>query len=298
MKSRSTAKLKVVKTPAKAKASTPEIDVTAVVKNIMQWQKTRNFCITSQSRCDRSIEAFICSFLNYSNDEDETSRKAKFKEAQEIRLVVEKTKALPSAYKNNASLASCIVPVLHSADARKGWDVHRENVVTLMRAAAQSLPVYSWVNGVKGFSDLGLAVILGETGNLSNYATVSRVWKRLGLAVIDGEAQRKKTDKEAAARHGFKPKRRAQVWAICSDSMFKHQWRGKKEDVDAHAIGPYGEVYAKRKLATLGREGWSDKRRDSDARRIMTKALLADLWYQWNKLEGTLPVQEEFQQAA
>lgn len=88
--------------------------------------------------------------------------------------------------------------------------------------------------------------------------------------------------------------RRAQIWSIV-DPMFKHQWAGDKDAeggnpvktgnavaVASHAVGPYGRVYGARKASTTDREGWTPKHRDNDARRIMTKALVEDLWRVWN----------------
>lgn len=167
---------------------------------------------------------------------------------------------------------------------------------------AKAMPEHGWQKVVAGFGELGLAIIVGETGTkikledgtveikgLDTFATKERVWKRLGLAVIDGERQQKRTNVEEAEAHGYNPRRRAEIWAI-ADSMFKHQRAGDKDEdgndptksgkpmvVPAHATGPYGEVYGRRKAHTETR-GWTDKHRDHDARRIMMKALVEDLW--------------------
>jgi hypothetical protein len=159
------------------------------------------------------------------------------------------------------------------------WDAHRNQTEKAMRKLARSLHVWPWVESVAGFGDLGLAIVIGETGDLSNYATKERVWKRLGLAVIDGERQQRKSSVEAAAAHGYNPKRRAEVWTV-ADSLFKHQWRGAKDDLEPRPIGPYGAVYERRKLHTETRE-WTPKHRDNDARRVMTKALMENLWRVW-----------------
>jgi hypothetical protein len=166
----------------------------------------------------------------------------------------------------------------------------REGVEKQMRKIARSLPIWLWVESVAGFGDLGLAIILAEAGcgftgrGLLDYATKEKLWKRLGLAVIEGERQRRKTDLELAEKHAYNPARRAEIWAI-ADSMFRHQWRGEKDGVAAHAIGPYGEIYAKRKASTEDR-GWTLKHRDDDALRIMSKALIRDLWRKWRELHA------------
>jgi hypothetical protein len=109
----------------------------------------------------------------------------------------------------------------------------------------------------------------------------------LGLAVIGGRAQRKVAG-EGAAEQGYSPGRRSQIWAFCSDTMFRAQWRGADEaaGLPARPIGPYGAVYAKRREATATRdpEEWTKARCHNDARRVMTKALMLDLWLVWRGL--------------
>ena len=299
-------------------ATIPMVPPSQTIHEIMDLQRQRIFCIKSQSRCDRSCEAFIARFLGYSapreKDADrsgEKERKAIFARAAAIRKAVEKggrshadypAQFAPEADREGRldhdahavdALSVCTPIIVNSASSRLAWDNLRDHVEKRMRTLAKTLPIYSWAKGISGFGDLGLAIIIGETGDLHNYATKERVWKRLGLAVIDGHRQQRRKDEALALAHGFNPRRRAEVWSI-ADSLFKHQWTGDKDEdgkdpkksgkpvaVKAHPTGPYGEIYALRKAYTLGREGWSDKRRDDDARRIMTKALIERLWRAW-----------------
>lgn len=290
----------------------------ATVSEIVELQKQRIFCIKSQSRADRSCEAFIARYLGYRGDLDEKERKALFARAGTLRRAVEKGGRInDGSHDSNAPDADgqgisdnhmsdaasvCTPIIINSATSRIAWDNHRRNVEKRMEALARSLPAHAWAKGVAGFGNLGLAIIVGEVGNqgaptlpgLSNYATKERVWKRLGLAVISGERQQKRTNIEQALEHGYNPRRRAEIWTI-ADSMFKHQWHGAKDNEPAGPAGPYGVVYARRKAHTEGRE-WSLARRDKDARRIMTKALTEDLWRVWRglpPLEGNGAAQYE-----
>lgn len=273
--------------------------IAATVSQIVDLQRTRRFCIKAQSQCDRSIEAFIASSIGYRIDADEADRKAVFKRAAEIRRGAEKIlhddQALTIAQGGIVVAPFLRLMILQSAASRLGWDERRLAAEKEMRRLVRGLPVAVWAAGIKGFGELGLAIIIGEAGiPIGDYRSVSGLWKRLGLAVIDGERQRKKTSVDEAARHGYNPKRRAEVWAV-ADSMFRHQWAGAKEDTPAHAVGPYGEVYGRRKAHTLPRIAatadlaftdlakWTPKRCDNDARRVMTKALLCDLWVEWRR---------------
>ena len=235
------------------------------ISALRELQRQRRFCIVSQSRCDRSCEAFIARYLGYSPDQDETARKEVWKRASAIRREVEGSGGEGQIRADNHAshaLSACAPIILNSAAARLSWDQHRKHVEKEMRRLARSLPLWAWAYGIAGFGDLGVAIIVAETGDLSGYATKERVWKRLGLAVIAGERQQRKTGAEAAAAHGYSPQRRAEVWTI-GDSLFRHQWRGAKDmdgkdaaktgkpvAVPAHPLGPYGKVYGRRKEHT------------------------------------------------
>jgi hypothetical protein len=248
-------------------------------------QRQRQFCIVSQSRCDRSCESFIARIIGFDVNADEKARKAVFKRASDLRKAVEKGQGgeglADPGDRELRALSACTPIIVSSAAARAGWDTLRLNTEKRMRQLARSLPVHGWVQTVPGLGDLGLGILIGETGDLAGYATKERVWKRLGLAVIGGVRQSRRTNAEEAAAHGFSPKRRAEVWTI-ADSLFRAQWRGAREGVPARPIGAYGEVYAARKAHTADREDWTPGHCDNDARRIMAKFMIENLWRVWN----------------
>jgi hypothetical protein len=114
------------------------------------------------------------------------------------------------------------------------------------------------------------------------------VWKRLGLACIDGHRQGTvpkevtgEARKAAWTQAGYSPARRAEVWAFIDDVMFRAQWRGDRPDAPAHSIGPYGQAYAERKEWNLAR-GLVPAHADRDARRFMAKRFIRDLWVAWH----------------
>ena len=256
-------------------------DITAAISELIALQRQRKFCIVSQSRCDRSVESFIATQLGYNKDADAKERKAVFAKASAFRKEVEKGGGQSSSESPVVDALSPAIPlILLSASAREAWDKQRNQVEKRMRKLAQTLPGWGYASSVKGLGDKSYAILIGECGDWSNYATKERVWKRLGLAVIEGERQGRRSNAEEAAKHGYSPKRRSEAWNI-ADSLFKHQWRGAKDDAPAGPIGRYGEIYAARKAHTETREGWTPAHRDNDARRIMTKALIEDLWKAW-----------------
>lgn len=187
-------------------------------------------------------------------------------------------------------LESALGPVLivleeHRKSLKKSRRTHEKT----LEALAEQLPVWSeWVAGVRGCGPLGLALIIAETGDLANYATVSRVWKRLGLAVIDGDRQRRVTDAAAAKLHGYSPRRRAVAWNM-GEGFVKQGER-------------YRDLYLARKAIEAAKppcgKSWRTKaggmkacEKDGHcrpshiharARRWTEKKFLADLWGAWN----------------
>ena len=286
-----------------------DLAIPEVIEMLRNKQRIRRFCIVSQSRCDRSIEQLLVQLLGGAGG-DEAMRKQMFKRVTEFRRKVEKgggghgtdaregqTEVAPSAslLAGNTDLAEHAHLVVASAEARATWDKKRDEAESAMRALTKCLspPVIEFVKSVRGFGIDSLAVIIAETGDLSNYPARETVWKRLGLAVIDGERQRRVPGAEAALEHAYDPERRAEVWSRM-DPLFRAQWAGARDEdgvlvsksgkpvaVPAHPLGPYGEVYARRRAATAGREGWTPMHCKNDAVRVMSKAVLEDLWRVW-----------------
>lgn len=149
--------------------------------------------------------------------------------------------------------------------------------------AAKELPVWPWVESVRGFGAGSLAAIIGESGDLSQYANPAKLWKRMGLAVINGGRQRKVSGADAI-EHGYAPHRRSIVWNL-GDTMLKGTVR-KVKDEDGEdtggrtALNEYGQMYLERKAYERPRVE-SDAHAHNRAKRYMEKRLLRDLWTAW-----------------
>ncbi len=141
-----------------------------------------------------------------------------------------------------------------------------------LRKLARQLPVWPWVESVPGFGDLGLAQIVGEAGDLANYPNPAKLWKRMGVAVIGDERQRKVSGADALD-HGYSPQRRSLLWVI-GDSLLKK-------------AGPYRDIYLaeKARQAELHPE-LSRMHVHLRAKRYMEKRLLRDLWRAWRRADA------------
>lgn len=98
--------------------------------------------------------------------------------------------------------------------AINGFAVEREKFEKHIFKIMKALPTYEWAKSIHGFGPIGFASIIGEAGAVGEYKSVSALWKRMGLAVINGERQRKKANLDEAIEHGYSPQRRAVIWNI------------------------------------------------------------------------------------
>lgn len=134
--------------------------------------------------------------------------------------------------------------------------VEREKVLAKL---VKKLPIYAWAKGVGGLGDVSLAGIIGECGKFQpgEYRSVSALWKRMGMAVIEGERQRRVTG-AAALDHGYNAERRSLMWNI-GCCLIKAQVRsekdekGKKIPGSEYAIGELGALYLSHKAALAAR---------------------------------------------
>ena len=166
----------------------------------------------------------------------------------------------------------------------------------LLAKLAKQLPIYGWAQSVLGLGDLWLAGLVGESGiGPGEYRSVSALWKRMGLAVIDGGRQRRVAG-DMALVHGYDPSRRSLMWNV-GGSLLKAQIRSEK-DADgekiagtSYARGELGQAYLDRKAYLVEREagkdeGWTPKHIHDDAARFMTKRLLRQVWQVWRRAKG------------
>lgn len=121
------------------------------------------------------------------------------------------------------------------AEAASRFDDDLKKVERDLTKLAKKLPVAAFVDEVPGFGFGSLAAIVGEAGDIGAYRTVSGLWKRMGLAVIDGNRQRKVSNEEEALIHGYSPQRRSWMWNA-GNGLIGGMGHGKRplvgEDID------------------------------------------------------------------
>ncbi|MBS7737922.1 MULTISPECIES: hypothetical protein [unclassified Chelatococcus] len=119
--------------------------------------------------------------------------------------------AIFAAVKNGEPhrLAAHVLPHLAALEPiERQRAAYEKSLVKLVR----TLPIHAWAKSVKGLGDLSLAGIVGECGDVGTYKSVSAVWKRMGLAVIDGKAQGRPgqgATPDDWVTHGYNKRRRS-----------------------------------------------------------------------------------------
>lgn len=231
-----------------------------------------------RKRADLALGSFLRLMLGWRKDLPEAERKAI---AARAVALIKKPGDSEWADLVNASVQS-----------RAPFDVIEAKSLKTMTKLAESLPVWTeFGKDVRGFGAASLAVILAEAGDLSNYPKKGHLWKRLGVAVLDGVRQgglSKNAGAEAWIEHGYNRERRSMIWNI-GDTMLKAQVRKVKDDVgedtgERVALGPYGQAYLDRKAYELARApDMPPIQAHRRAQRYMEKRLLRNLWQAWRR---------------
>lgn len=180
------------------------------------------------------------------------------------------------------------------------FDERQTTLERQMVRLAKQLPVYAWVKSVRGFGDLSFSTIVGECGDIGTYKSVAAVWKRLGLAVIDGRRQGAPGEGATADHwisHGYNKSRRSTSWNarqhVIGDMA---KWRpvfGADVRCD-HTLTEYQCVYAERARYESAKLGLpitiSDKGKESykmhvanRAHRYVEKRLVKHLYLAWRR---------------
>ena len=157
-----------------------------------------------------------------------------------------------------------------------------------MKKTARRLPAYAFVKSVKGFGDLAFCMLVGEAGDLGAYDRHDKLWKRLGLSPHDGKAYSTwrsagglTADQWVAA--GYAPRRRAEVFAVIQEPLFRHQTASQ---------GPYRAAYdARRAQTVLTHPDWTPLHAHRDAGRVMVQKLVRHLWAEWRRAMRAVPLE-------
>jgi hypothetical protein len=258
---------------------------------LMELQAKRKFWIGIINKQTNAAGAYVRRVLGWNGEmTDEADEKVKTKAAK----IKTQAAAIVSAVlagkdvKDNGAALNAAMAILPLREALKPAIAAREAAEKEMKAIAKRLPAHQWQKQVHGLGELGLAVIVGECGNLASYSR-DGLRKRLGLAPYEGKAlSRWRTDGGLTADQwtdaGYSPRRRAQIHGVVTDPMFRAQAeRVDKETGELiRAPYPYGAIYYRRREWTaLSHPEWKPIQSHMDALRVMTQKVVCDLRVAW-----------------
>lgn len=274
---------------------------------IRYWHRRRCFAMEQRKRADLALGSFLRVQLGWSLSLPAADReRIKEQAAALIALGEREAKAVakgkqPGPVDEPAYLEWRDV-ILAAIQSRQPFSDIEARSLKEMERLAKSLPAWAWGEAVRGFGAASLAVIVGEAGDLSAYASHSKLWKRMGLAVIGGTRQGgllKTASKEAWIAHGYSRVRRSRMWNIgaClvkSGEHYRQVYLHRKDYERANAeaagliVAPAAKIPAKRQA-----EFMSDGHIHRRAQRYTEKRLLRDLWRAWRAANAVVPHPDE-----
>lgn len=253
------------------------LPVSATLDHLAELQVRRKFYIGVVNKQTNAVKALVRRALGWRYDEEEGDReKVNGRAARIVAAALAGKEQKPEDAETFAVLAFDLATV---AAAIEPCTKARHEIELEMKRIVRKLPIFAWAKDVKGLGELGLAVILAEAGDLSGYPKKGHLWKRLGLAPLDGKAMStwRMTGGLSAddwTEAGYSPRRRAEIYAVVSEPLFR---------ANTVAAGPYRAVYDRRRERTAETNpDWTKAHSHMDGLRIMTKHMLRDLWQVWN----------------
>jgi len=230
---------------------------------------------------ENGLRAKVASTLGYETDLDETARRRLFDEADKLIAQISKG----SVDGPVAPLVRVVLPCIESFD-RMAKNLEKET-----RRLAERLPVADWVEDEeqRGFGPLLLGQLIGETGDLANYPSPGKVWKRMGCAPFEKDGKNLMPSTWRSGREGkldsadwqaigYSPRRRSIAYLI-GDCLQK----GNKG-------GPYRRRFDEAKAAiAVEHPDYKPMRCHLHGMLLASKLLMRNLWDEWTRpsREGT-----------
>lgn len=153
-----------------------------------------------------------------------------------------------------------------------GLDALEKAIDRQLSGLVKQHPMADWIKGQRGIGLPGFARLLGITGSLDRFATVSKLWAYLGMHVVDGAAPKRKKGERA----NWSPQGRV-LCHLIGESIVKV---GKG--------GPYRAAYDRKKGEyEADRPDWTQARRHNAAMRYAAKSLLKAMWIEWHQSKAT-----------
>ena len=278
----------------------PKMKVPEICNELQRLQRNRETNMKSRIMLHNRLLSTVARWLGYEPSADEATRKESFKTAQQhIDDVLEGR--IESEQKE---------VILNAMTGINGFKSFEEFIESQMIKLVKQLPIAAWANrpSQKGLGLLSLAKIIGETGDLSNYANPGKVWKRLGLAPFQskGHSHAPSTWRKNMGHHkltsaefvelGYSPRRRAMMHVIGEcllkantgiyrkryDTIKNTAMKNRPDWTTCPDCEDGRELKSKRKCSRCKGTGKLKIHCHRHGMLVMTKLLIKNLWMEWN----------------
>jgi hypothetical protein len=259
----------------------PELDVDRICRQLVELHKQRNAAMRTRIGLMHPFGALARQLVAQTIPDSDAKGDAVRDRGKAIVTAITKNK-LTGLNESERMIAIVMRPVADRfIEAEKIFRAWQNELDRKILKLVVQLPVWSRFK-VRGFGPPSLALIVGEAGDLSNYANPAKLWKRFGLHVYKGKA--------------------ASTWKRCggitAEEFLQLGYVGTRNSV-MYTIGgnliraknpEYAKVYNDRKAYEKARD--PKCRAHMRALRFMRKRLLRELWRAWRDLP-TNPLQAE-----
>ena len=253
----------------------------AVVLSLMEMQRQRASIMKMQNSQANQIIAYIARAVGYNANMDEAGRKKTWVKAEKIHTAIIKDKEPPDVVIAEAVRPLCEIFMESTAKL----NAKRKDIEKMQEIEVKKLPACETWCAVKGRAAGGLACIIGEAGDLSDYENPAKLWKRFGLAVLEGVRQgglKNGSSKEAWIAHGYCKRRRSVMWTIGHSLIMCGGKDGKYYKIFADRKARDFEILKERWIAAgKDPEKYGPGHADACGQRYMEKELLKELWNEW-----------------
>lgn len=223
------------------KVDRPKADV---IDDIRAEHRKRLFLIKQRTRNTNALGAYIRRDLGWSADLPEKERETIRKKAEQII----KTNGAGTTFEE-------IIAAHNSACAT--FDKVEADIEKTLKKLVRELPVWkSWGKNTLGISELGIATIVGEAGDLSNYPKKGHLFQRMGVGFVDGERQGNLPATAPASewiRHAYNRQRRSRLYAYVGVPIIKCTEREETDTSSARPASPYREAYDQRRTYEIAK---------------------------------------------
>lgn len=275
------------------------VNVPGISSELQCLQRQRAIILKSRNMQANRLQAVVAGTIGYSSGMPEKERAAKFVESTKlIESVAEGTVEHPLELVIKATLSGITA-----------FNELKDGLEKEMLKLVKTLPVAKWVEqqNQRGFGLLFLAIVVGETGDLSNYSNPSKLWRRLGCSpwtfggkTLMGATWRSgKEGKLPAAEweaFGYSPRRRSISYLIGEGIVKQNTLPGKVvkvvhkgEEWEEKAPGKPLEYRLRydefKERAAKEHPDWTPLRCHRHSMLVATKRLLRNLWRAWRDMK-------------